>query len=75
MEPQQRLTMYFFACGFVLLLTVLHVFRIFSLPTDKLSYFLISLVVILFLLPVVGGIRFFGIAYIQPRKSVLSKKK
>lgn len=74
MEKSFRLTIYFFLCGVLLLLTVIHMFRIFSFPTDKMSYFLISLLVVVLLLPLVRAVRFFDIVYVEPRKSVLKKK-
>jgi hypothetical protein len=66
--------LYFFTAGFVLLLAVLHLFRLFPLPTGKFSYFLISVCIIVLLLPVINSINFVGIGRVEPRKSVLRKK-
>ena len=67
--------MYFFTAGFVLLLAVLHLFRIFPIPTGKFSYYIVSVAVIVLLLPVIHSINFVGIGRVEPRKSVLRIRK
>lgn len=55
-------------------LLVIHVFNIYTLNTDKFSFFIVSLFFLLLILPVVGQITMPGVARIVPRRNVLSKK-
>jgi len=69
-----RLFYYHVLIVVIFALLVIHVFNIYTLNTDPFSFFIVSLLFFLLILPVVSQVNLTGVGRIVPRKSVLSKK-
>lgn len=57
----------------ILVLTVLHVFKLFTLNTDKFSFFLVSVLVLLLLIPIATYIKFFNIVEVRKDTRIMKK--
>ncbi|MEM0230931.1 MAG: hypothetical protein QXW00_01445 [Candidatus Woesearchaeota archaeon] len=69
------LVTYILAVVTVFSLAVVHVFGIMRLNSDKFSFFLISLLVLLLLLPIVTYIKFFNIVEVRRDTRIMEKKQ
>ena len=70
-----RRLLYFGALFFFMFLSLIHLFGIVPMQGDKLTFFLLGITLVLFLLPVIETIHFFNLVQLRPKKEVLKVKR
>jgi len=68
------LATYFSLIGVIAILLVLHIFAIVPMQIDRFTFFLVSLLFVLLILPAVTTIKFFDIIQVRRDRRLLEKQ-
>lgn len=75
MKPNPVLKyLYAFTVVLVLLLAVLHLFNVYTLKVDAFSFFILSVLIALLLLPLVKSLHFMEVVKLTPGPKIFRKK-